>query len=189
MGILAIFVDGGYLEQQSRRYDTRVDVSKLVSQIRATVGGKTHESLDLLRTYYYDCLPYQSNPTTAEEDRRFSQKRRFFDRLRYLERFEVREGRLALRGYDSSGKPFFQQKRTDLLLGLDFALLSGKSRITHAAVVAGDSDFLPALEVAKQEGVSVWLFHGTGGSFAQELWLAADERCEMTREFMDSVKR
>ena len=171
-----------------------VDISKLVSEIRETVASKTREPLDLLRTYYYDCLPYQSNPSTEAEDQRFARKRSFFDRLRRFDRFEVREGRLALRGYDSNGEPIFQQKRTDLLLGLDFALLSGKNRITHAAVVAGDSDFLPAFEAAKQEGVSVWLFHGPGSSsergstFAQELWLAADDRYEMTRTFMERVK-
>ena len=144
MAILAIFIDGGYLDPQARRYNIRVDISKLVSEIRETVASKTREPLDLLRTYYYDCLPYQSNPSTEAEDRRFARKRSFFDRLRRFDRFEVREGRLALRGYDSNGEPIFQQKRTDLLLGLDFALLSGKNRITHAAVVAGDSDFLPA---------------------------------------------
>ncbi len=81
------------------------------------------------------------------------------------------------------------------MLGLDFAILSGKNQVTHVALVAGDSDFLPAIEVAKQEGVAVWLFHDPkvnsrgNWTFAEELWLAADERVEMTREFLESVAR
>ena len=87
-----------------------------------------------------------------------------------------------------------QQKRTDLLLGLDFAMMSAKRQISHAAVVAGDSDFLPAFKAAKQEGVSVWLFHGPGrstgrdSSYADELWQAADERYELTAQFLERIK-
>jgi uncharacterized LabA/DUF88 family protein len=97
---------------------------------------------------------------------------------------------LAYRGNDSSGNPIFQQKRVDLLLGLDFALLAGKQQISHAAIVTGDSDLIPAVNVAKQEGVSVWLVHGPSrSSYAQELWDAVDERLELDQAFMDKIQR
>lgn len=161
MARLAIFIDGGYVDALAEdEFGLRVDFRKLSTEIRQVVAARTPEPLDLLRTYYYHCLPYQGNPPTSDESRRFAQKRKFFDALNRLERFVVREGRLAYEGLDASGKPIFRQKRTDLLLGLDFALLSGKNQITHAAVVAGDSDLLPAFNVARQEGISVWLFHG-----------------------------
>lgn len=124
------------------------------------MATKTPEAVDLLRTYFYDCLPYQSSTPTEEEARRFGNKRRFLEFLSRLPRFAVREGRLKFRGYDTNGEPIFQQKRVDLMLGLDFALLSSKKQITHAAIIAGDSDLLPALEAAKSEGLSIWLFHG-----------------------------
>ena len=98
-------------------------------------------------------------------------------------------------GTITKAQPIFQQKRIDLLLGLDFALLSGKSQITRAALIAGDSDFIPAVEIAKQEGVAVSLFHGpikdnrNDSTHAQELWSVADERIELTQSFMESVKR
>ena len=83
-----------------------------------------------------------------------------------------------------------------MLLGLDFALLSGKRQISHAAVVSGDSDLLPAFHVAKEEGILVWLFHGPRVSkkdgystFANELWQEADERFEIDATFMKRVKR
>ncbi len=83
-----------------------------------------------------------------------------------------------------------------LQLGLDFALLSGKRSIAHAAVVAGDSDLLPAFEIAKEEGILVWLFHGPAKSckdgcptYAPELWDEADERHEMDAAFFNAIKR
>ena len=194
---LAIFVDGGYLDSLATdEFGIRVDQSKLGEEIRRIVAAKTPNSVDLLRTLYYDCLPYQSNPPTTEEKVRFSKKRSYFDMLRNLPRFDVREGRLVFRGLDKSGKQIFQQKRVDLLLGLDFALLSGKRQITHVAVVSGDSDLLPAFKVAKEEGISVWLFHGPrkskkdgSSSYAYELWQEADERYEIDLDFMKLVQR
>lgn len=197
MARLAIFVDGGYVDALAEaEFGVWVDFQKFPEEIRQIVANKTPEPLDLFRTYYYHCLPYQSNPPTSEQAQRFGSKRRFFDFLRHLSRFTIREGRLVYEGLGPDGRPIFHQKRTDLLLGLDFALLSGKHQITHAAVVAGDSDLLPAFEVAKQEGISVWLFHGPRASkvtskptFANELWLAADERLELTQAFMRRVSR
>ncbi len=142
-------------EQQFRR---RVNYESLCNEIRGIVAAKTAEPLDLLRTYYYHCLPYQSRNPKPEEAARYANKRRFFDALRQIPRFEVREGRLAFVGVSRQGRPIFQQKRTDMLLGLDVALLSAKQQITHAAIVGGDSDFLPAIEVAAQEGVAGRLF-------------------------------
>jgi len=194
---LAIFVDGGYLDSLATdEFGIRVDQSKLGEEIRRIVAAKTPNSVDLLRTLYYDCLPYQSNPPTTEEKERFGKKRSYFDMLRNLPRFDVREGRLVFRGLDKTGKQIFQQKRVDLLLGLDFALLSGKRQITHVAVVSGDSDLLPAFKVAKEEGISVWLFHGPrkskkdgSSTYAYELWQEADERYEIDLDFMKRVQR
>lgn len=79
------------------------------------------------------------------------------------------------------------QKGVDLLLGLDFALLSAKHQITHAAVVSGDSDLIPAFDAAQQEGIKTWLIHGP--TYASELWQRADDRFLLTPEFMGSVAR
>ena len=192
MARLAIFIDGGYLDVLTRDvFRIRIDSGRLSERITRIVAEGATEPLDLLRTYYYDCLPYQSNPPTAEEQERLRRKENRFNALRRLDSYTVRQGRLMLRGRDAQGRPIFQQKRVDLLLGLDFALLSAKSRITHAAVVSGDSDLIPAVEAAQQEGIATWLFHGPyqpgASTYAAELWTAADKRVEMDRAFMESV--
>jgi len=195
MSRLAIFIDGGYLDSLSQdEFNVPVDYSKLIAEILTIVSAKS-ANLELLRTYYYHCLPYQGNPPTPTEATRFSKMQSFLDSLSRLPRFAVRQGRLVFRGNNAAGAPIFQQKRVDLLLGLDFALLSGKNQITHVAVLSGDSDLLPAFRVAKDEGILVWLFHGPrrckkdgSPTFADELWREADERHEIDIAFMKRVQ-
>jgi uncharacterized LabA/DUF88 family protein len=194
MARLAIFIDGGYIKALAEKeFAVWIDYERLPSKILEVVAAKTPEPIDLLRAYYYDCLPYQSDPPTKEEAERFAKARRFHDFLTRLPRFEFRQGRLKYRGLDSTGQPIFQQKRVDIMLGLDIALLSAKHQISHMAIVSGDSDLLPALEVARKEGLSVWLFHGPRNSrvtgIASELWNGADERYEINLDFMKDVER
>jgi uncharacterized LabA/DUF88 family protein len=196
MARLAIFLDGGYVDKLAmHEFNLRVAYDQFSEAVADHVRSGTHEPVDLLRTFYYHCPPYQSNPPTSEEAKRFGQTRSFFQALRRLAKYEVREGRLAFRGLDAQGDPIFQQKRVDLLLGLDFALLAGKQQITHAALVTGDSDLIPAVTVAKREGVAIWLVHGPRrnkkgeSTYAQELWDAVDDRLELTQDFMNAVSR
>ncbi len=175
-------------------YGLGVDYSKLPEAVREIVAKDSLEPLDLLRTYYYNALPYKSSRPTADENKRFSSASKFHDFLRRLPKFEVRLGWLAAR-WDSSGHRTFQQKQVDMLLGLDIALLSAKQQVTHMALISGDSDLTPAVDVARNEGVVVWLIHGPTGrksgdnTVAQSLLDLADMRYEISQNFMDQVKR
>ena len=180
MGRVAIFIDGGYLEHvQHGLGDPKIAFDKMTAFIA--------EPDELLRTYYYHCLPYQSPSPTAEEAGRFARKQRFFHALHRLDRFEVREGKLAFRGWDRvTGKPIFEQKRVDIKLAVDLVLLATKRQITRAVIVTGDSDFLPAIQAAKNEGVLIHLYHGLGEHRAhKDLWDAADSRTPITEEFIN----
>jgi len=196
MSRLAIFIDGGYLDKiAEKEFGIFIDYEKISGEIRKVVAS-TATDIELLRTFYYNCLPYQSNPPTPNEALRFSKRQGFYDYLSQLRRFEVRRGRLAFRGLSDKGEPIFEQKKVDLMLGLDLALLSGKQQINHVAIVTGDGDLLPAFEVAKTEGILVWLFHGPRCSkadgkstYAQELWLKADERYEIDLAFMQRIQK
>jgi len=181
MARAAIFIDGGYLDFLLREeFDyAKIDYFKLVEKMR--------QGIDLLRAYYYHCLPYQSSPPTKEESERFGKAQQFIYSLNKLPQFEVRLGKLACRGINKeTGKMIFEQRQVDLLLGTDLALLSGKSQITHAIILAGDSDFLPAIEVAKKEGVLIRLYYGDGCH--DDLWNMADERLEITKDMIKKIK-
>lgn len=190
MARLAIHIDGAYAGKLAENeFRTWFDYEKLSGKIKSTIASQTQEPLDLVRTYFYDCLPYQSDPPTSDEARRFGNRRKFFHALRQLANYSVREGRLEYRGVDGAGKPIFQQKRTDLMIGLDMALLAAKHQVTHLALFSGDSDLLPAVEAAKQEGVVVWLVHGPAHTYANDLWTAADNRMIVDRAFASEVAR
>ena len=178
----AIFIDGAYLEFCLRHefHQARIDYQKLAETMAGTA--------DLLRTYYYHCPPYQGNPPTSEERERYANRRRFYTALDRLPRYKVRLGILEKRGEEADGiTPRFQQKRVDILLGVDLVQLAAKRQIQQAILLAGDSDFIPAVEVAKAEGVLVRLYHGNGCH--SDLWQEADERVRIDDAFINSVRR
>ncbi|MGA8574953.1 MAG: NYN domain-containing protein [Candidatus Cybelea sp.] len=184
MGRVAIFIDGGYLDHMLRDEfaAARIDYEKFA----AWLAG----DCDLLRSYYYHCLPFQSNPPTDEERRRFSSAQSFFARLSMIPRFHVREGKLAFRGRDAAtGRLILEQKRVDLMLGLDMALLAAKRQVTDVVLVSGDSDLLPAVEAVKSEGVLFRLYHGTLQRPHADLYAAADERNAITQDIINSILR
>ena len=185
MGTCAIFIDGGYLEKVlvHNHPGKFIDFEKLANKL---AGSDT-----LLRAHYYHCLPYQSSSPTPDEATRYSKKHKFFTKLGYLPRFDVKLGRLIYAGNDSDGNPVFIQKRVDVMLGVDMVLLASKAKITDAILISGDSDLIPAIEVVKSEGVVFTLWHGL---FAvketrpsRELHQMADERNELDESFINTI--
>ncbi len=179
---VAVFIDGGYLERIGKDEfpGITIDFSKLSDKM---AFGFPH-----LRTYYYNCLPYQSNPATADEKSRFANKQRFYHALEGLNHFNVRLGKLKYRGLDSSGNPIFEQKGVDVYLATDLVLLSTKHLITHASLLTADTDFLPAFKVAQDEGVVIKLYHSAKMGNANDLWQCADERVVIDSNFMQNIK-
>lgn len=137
---------------------------------------------DLLRAYYYHCLPYVGVPAAPEDEERRAGKERFFNALSRLPQFQVREGVLQFYGRDEGSKrPIYIQKRTDVLLTMDLMNLTLKGRLSRAVLMAGDSDLVPIVQAVKAEGVTVHLFHGEANLMPnRDLWEAADERTVVT---------
>ena len=187
MGMTAVFIDGAYLEKVLLHDHGRASID-----FKLLVATMIEEGDELLRSYYYHCLPWKSNPPTAEENERYGNRRRFYDALTHIPRFEVRLGRLAFRGMDQKGDPIFQQKRVDLMLGVDMALLAGKQRVSKVVLLSGDSDFTPAVEMVKAEGVLTTVWHGSSSDQTRpsnDLLRACDEQHEMTSEDIRSILR
>ena len=91
MARLAVFVDGGYLAKVSAASRSWVDVGKLASKVRERLGESTFEPLDLIRTYYYDCLPYQGDPPTPRK--RIASARRGVSSPRFRVSLDARCGK------------------------------------------------------------------------------------------------
>ena len=176
----------GYLDKvlEYEHGGTRIDYGLL--------AGVLAQGDEILRTYYYHCMPYQGRIPTEDEKGRHRSMQRFITALRRLPRFEVRLGRLAYRGEDHNGERIFVQKRVDTMLGVDMALLAAKGKITNAVVLSGDSDMVPAVEAVKSEGVRATLWHGNFGAQSKpsrELYSACDDRNLITAELIDRVRR
>ena len=176
---VANFIDGAYWQRivADEFNRARIDFSALAR----AMANET----DILRSYYYHCMPYQSSRPSREESERYAASQRFYTALELLPRFEVRLGRLEFRGNRADGRPIFEQKRVDIMLGVDMVQLAAKGHITQANLLAGDSDFIPAVAVAKAEGVLVKLFHGNGCH--SDLLREVDERVKFDQAFIDPL--
>lgn len=166
----AIFIDGAYILSQLKTLnlapDYRLLSDYLLKPLRKSVP------LDLLRCYFYYCPPYMSPEPTDSEKRRMVEHNAFMDELQSLERWAVRLGKLQRRwdGHRES----FEQKRVDVLLSVDMVRHSAAGHIQHAIIVAGDSDFIPAIEAAKESGATVTLWCGDESSVHHDLVELAD---------------
>jgi len=121
-----------------------------------------------------------------------------FDSFKYnvvkLPRFEVRTGRLQIiRNEEGNpilkkdGTPLLKQKGVDMALGIDVARLSATHQIQKIILIAGDSDFIPAIITAKQEGILVSLYYY---DFVHDsLYDVCDDRFQITKEMLIKCKR
>ena len=177
---VAVFIDGGYFSKITDTFGRpKIDFQKVAEVLTAE---NRH-----FRTYYYNCPPYQSEPPTDAQRQQKSNADRFYDALRSLPRFEVRLGKLVYRGTGSDGKPILLQKQADLLLAVDLVLLTATGQISQAILIAGDSDFIPAVRVARDRGCSVTLVHGPVNTYHRDLWRECDERLEIDQALVTRI--
>ena len=170
----AVFIDGAHLVQVLKKQgEPAVDFLKLSERLcRGT---------ERLRTYYYNCMPYQGHPPTRKETERFAKADKFLFTLRRLPRFEVRLGKLGRIGGQ------FVQKRVDILLAVDLVRMSWDKHIGTAVLLTGDSDFVPAVQAAKDAGVLTQLYFSSS-AVHDELLDACDDCFEITTELIDGVR-
>ena len=171
----AVLIDGGYL---NKILESEHDKAHLHYGL---LSDHVCSGADRLRTYYYHCMPYQSNPPTPEEQQRYRAMSQFKYNLEKLPRFLFRQGKLQKIGNT------FRQKRVDILIAVDLVRLSSTHQIDTAVLFTGDSDMVPAIEVAKDEGVVVQLYYSPN-AVHDELLKACDERFEITRAMIDGWK-
>ncbi|MFX0106892.1 MAG: NYN domain-containing protein [Candidatus Hodarchaeota archaeon] len=113
------------------------------------------EGRERLRTYVYDCTPYESTPPTSEETRRVANHVRFINSLTRLSRFDVRLGKTALNPLTGE----FYQRGVDVLLTVDLMRMAWSRQVDTAILVTGERDLIPAIESAKDAGLLIIIYH------------------------------
>jgi len=143
---------------------------------------------ELLRMYVYDCAPYQSVNPTSEERARKARFDTFRNQLENQPRTEVRLGRLARRQREDGNGWRFEQKQVDVLLTVDLVRLSCTGQIQRAVIVGCDSDFVPAIQAAKDAGVIVQLCYCERTPPNAEIRQKCDDRIVFDSDFLDAIR-
>ena len=166
----AIFIDGAYVLSQMKLHGLQPDYKNLSEYLLKPL--RKLAQLDLLRCYFYYCAPWMSPEPTEVEKRRMEEHDVLMEEIRKVERWAVRLGKLQKRrdGY----KDYFEQKRVDVLLSVDMVRHSAAGHIQHAILVAGDSDFIPAVEATKESGATVSLWCSDDNTVHRDLIDLAD---------------
>jgi hypothetical protein len=86
----------------------------------------------------------------------------YLNSLRFLEYFALRLGDLSFDGWYNHPRtgqptPKFKQKGVDMKIGLDIAWMASKRTVDVIVLVAGDSDFISPIKLARREGIQVGL--------------------------------
>jgi len=173
--VCAIFIDGGYLRALLKGCNNfPLDYLQFSNKISKIIDAER------LRTYYYDCLPILKKDN--EKSRiDYDNKKKFVVKLMQLPRFDVKLGELQLI------KNVYKQKKIDVMMSLDVAKKCFERQIHYAVLIAGDSDFVPCVEEAKNYGAIVYLF-ADKDSLNRELFNNVDEFHSLNKEFFEGCR-
>ena len=78
----------------------------------------------------------------------------------------------------------FRQKMVDVLMSLDISNMALEKQIQHAILIAGDSDFVPAIKKAKNYGAIVHLYYHSS-SVHNEILDEIDELHEIDKKLIE----
>ncbi len=153
-------IDGGYAHH-IQKVGPWIDFLKF--------SNKICQDTERIRTYYYTCYPYQSNPPTDEEKSTYSKTDKFIKKLISYPRFEVKLGKLQ------KIDGVYRQKGVDVMLSIDLVTMSRGGKIDKAIIIAGDSDFVYAVQAAKDAGIITELYYSDKLGINNDLLQVFDE--------------
>jgi len=141
-----IFIDGSNLYHSIKGFFKRTDID---------IGkfcNKLLEKRRLVRIYYYN-----ARVGLKEEPERYRDQQKFFASVEAVPYVELRLGRLVYVNWPST-PPF--EKGVDIQLATDLITHSFKNNYDTAILVAGDNDYVGAIQAVKDNGkhVEVALF-------------------------------
>lgn len=142
-----IFIDGSNMYHSLKAHFHRSDID--LAQFCAKLVDKRR----LVRIYYYNVEVGQ-----REEPERYKDQRVFLDSVEAMPYTELRLGRLVYTSGWPNTPPF--EKGVDVMLATDMLTHCFKNNYNTAILVAGDSDFVGALQAIKDYGkhIEVALF-------------------------------
>jgi uncharacterized LabA/DUF88 family protein len=138
---IMVFIDGSNLYHSLRTHFKRADIDI------GKFSKKLLEKRRLIRIYYYN-----ARVGRREEPERYRDQQAFFDNVSAIPYCELRLGRLVYVNWPNS-PPY--EKGVDIQLTTDLLTHSYKNNYDVAVLVAGDSDYVGALQAVKDNGKNV----------------------------------
>jgi uncharacterized LabA/DUF88 family protein len=165
-----IFIDGSNLYHSIKGMFKRTDIDM------GKLAQKLLDKRRLIRVYYYN-----ARVGRKEEPERYQRQQAFFNSVSSTPYFELRLGRLVYVNWPNS-PPY--EKGVDIELATDLLTHNFKNNYDVAILVAGDSDYVGALQAVKDNGknVEIALFGKNHGS--RPLREVADRTIEMDGRFL-----
>ncbi len=142
-----IFIDGSNMYHSLKAYFKRTDIDL------DCFNQKILEKRRLVRMYYYNAVVGK-----VEEPERFKDQEKYFKSVAAIPYTELRLGRLVYTNQWPSSPPF--EKGVDVQLATDMITHAFKNNYDVAILVAGDNDYVGAIQAVKDNGkhVEVALF-------------------------------
>jgi uncharacterized LabA/DUF88 family protein len=186
----AVLIDGGFLRKKlAKQQKAQKLADAIVVFAKACLDPASEE---LYRIFYYDCPPYKGagverphpilGPTQPMSTQAIAFNESFLHTLKQEECVAVRSGELSFDGWVlkeqavsdivktgrsmQSGDfvPNLRQKGVDLRIGVDVTLLAKDRLVDRIVIVSADSDLVPAMKLARREGVQIVLVSLDHGS-------------------------
>jgi len=175
---VAVIIDGGFVRKTFQKYFKNHSLPT-ANQIIELSKRILNDDEELFRIYYYDCPPFEKElkkPISKEifiNDAIIRAGKEYINELKIKGNLAYRRGELKFGGWvlknkkieeiiingrvpiDDDFRPLFKQKRIDMKIGLDIAWLAIRKIVERIILVAGDSDFIPAMKLARIEGVQI----------------------------------
>lgn len=165
-----IFIDGSNLYHSIKNIFYRTDID--IGRFSRKLLGKRH----LIRIYYYN-----AKVGKKEEPERYRRQEAFLDGVMAIPYCELRLGRLVYNNWPNT-PPY--EKGIDVQLATDMLTHSFKNNYDVAILVAGDNDFVGAVQAIKDNGkhVEIALFGREGTS--RQLRQVADKVLSINARFL-----
>jgi hypothetical protein len=178
----AVLIDGGFIKRKLGSKNEPMTVSHVAVFLDRLRSHRALTGKVLHRIYWYDSPPLVTSARRPLKGGRIDfastplarHSRVLLDGLSTLPHLSIRRGELVFRGWRVRNgrlperepsvtlaatdlEPNIQQKGVDMRIGLDIAALTMKGHADVIVLVAGDSDFVPAMKFTRREGSQVYL--------------------------------
>ena len=134
-----IFIDGSNLYHSLKGFFGRADID--IGKFCQKLLGRRQ----LIRIYYYN-----ARVGRKEEPERYKDQQAFFNSVNAVPYTELRLGRLVYTGHWPNTPPY--EKGVDVQLATDMITHSYKNNYDVAILVAGDNDYVGAIQAVKDNG-------------------------------------